>query len=798
MAIFDVGSQDGMHFLVSEFLDGQSLREVISAGPIPQRKLIVHALQIAKGLAAAHDKGIIHRDLKPENIFVLHNDHVKILDFGLAKQATPASTDSNSDDNATMTSPHRTAAGTVLGTAAYMSPEQVRGEPVDHRSDIFSFGAILYEMAAGKRAFKGDSGVEVMHSVLKAEPPDLSESGVQVPLGLQRIIQRCLEKKPEARFQSASDLAFALDSLSSTGSAGTSGSGLRALKTDQPAERKPPPTLFFAAAVIAAALIGALATWFLHNPSSIPPSFTQISSVSQYIRNARFAPDGRTVVYGAIYNAGVTELFSNRTDSAEQHSLGIHAEVLGVSSTGELAVTVNPNFDPLWTPTGRLARIPLGGGTPRELLDSVIDADWAPDGSALAVSRKVGSRWHLEYPAGKVLYETAGYISDLRFSPAGDQIAFIDHAILGDDRGLIDVIDLKGQRRALTPEFTSAQGLAWSPNGKEIWFTGQATSEPMVLRAVDLRGRMRTLIPSAVRLHLQDVAKDGTVLLTTEDFRWQTLLADTGKAPRDISAFQWQYTNAISRDGGMVLFNAYTIGPDMSYYLFIQRSNESSPVMIGEGAGTGISFDSKWVSALDPVHLDQLHIIPTGVGEAPTVHLQGMNYLASTWMPDGQHLLIVAAAPGHAPATYVQSIDTGAVQQISPDGKFVPNRVNVPVDVSPDGKFCVTTDAENHYWIQPTDGSPARDLPGILPDERPIEWHNDSAHLFVARQNGTDVEISDVNVATGEHKLFLRYSPTDRTAALAVTYIAITPDGAHYAYVVPHIYSTLFVARGVH
>lgn len=197
------------------------------------------------------------------------------------------------------------------------------------------------------------------------------------------------------------------------------------------------------------------------------------------------------------------------------------------------------------------------------------------------------------------------------------------------------------------------------------------------------------------------------------------------------------------------------------------------------------------------MHLDELHIIPTGIGDARTIHLQGLHYLAATWLPDGQHVLIVAAASDHPPSTYVQNLDTGAVQQISPDGKFVPYRVGVPVNVSPDGKYCVTTDGENDYWIQPTDAGPARDLPGILAGERVIEWHTDSVHLFVARENGTDVEISDVNAITGEHKLFTRYSPTDKTAALNVTYVAITPDGAHYAYVVPHIYSTLFVAKGI-
>ena len=214
LAIYDVGAQDGIHYLVSEFLEGQTLRERMSSTVLPQRKVTEYALQIANGLAAAHDKGIVHRDLKPENVFVTHEERVKILDFGLAKQARPSDL---AAETAAMTGPNPTAAGMVLGTVGYMSPEQVKGQPADHRSDIFSFGAILYEMISGKRAFKGESGVETMSAILKEDPPELTESGLHISPGLERIVRRCLEKSPPQRFQSAKDLAFAVDTI--TGSA---------------------------------------------------------------------------------------------------------------------------------------------------------------------------------------------------------------------------------------------------------------------------------------------------------------------------------------------------------------------------------------------------------------------------------------------------------------------------------------------------------------------------------------------------------------------------------------------------
>ena len=787
MAIYDVGSQDGMHFLVSEFLEGQTLRERLAAGPLTQRRAIDYGLQIARGLAAAHEKGIVHRDLKPENIFVLRDERVKILDFGLAKQsAIVAATDG------TMTSANRTMPGTVLGTAGYMSPEQVRGEAVDHRSDIFSFGTILYEMLAGQRAFHGDSSVEVMNSILKQDPPELAESGLNVSLGLQRIVQRCLEKRPDARFQSASDLAFALDSLSSTG---TSSAGLRALKDT----KKTHSRVLLAASLLVALAIGALAAYFLH-PAASHPAFTQISFRSAFFRHARFAPDGRTVVYDVTTDGKPTELFSTRTDTVEAQALNIPASILSVSSTGELAVSLNTVFEPKFTPTGRLARVPLGGGSTREMLDGVTDADWAPDGSALAVSRKVGGHFQLEFPPGKVLYQSDGYIADVRFSPAGDKIAFVDHDILGDDRGVVCVVDRSGNKKVLTREFSTIQGLAWPASGSEIWFTAGVNTEPSSLRAIDLRGKERVLLSSPVHLHLQDIAKDQSVLLSVEDYRDQQILSDiaTGKI-RDVSSFPFQITEALSRDGRMLLLNTYITGANSDYNLYTQQTDGSSPAMIGQGAGLGLSFDGKWAVALNPLNLQQLRIIPTGVGEGRTLAAPpGLKYLGAVWMPDGKHLLVVTAAPGHAPATYLQDVVSGTVRQVTGEGKYLATSDQVFGSVSPDGKYCIITDGENHYWVQAIEGGEPREIKGLLETDFPLEWHNDSQNLFIERGSGTDaVDIYDLNLATGQQKLWTHFSPADKNAILSLRHPVITTDGAHALYVVQRIYSTLFVAKGI-
>src|SRR5262245_32657018 len=330
-AVYDIGQDGGgAPYVVQELLEGETLRSTLAGGRLAQRKSIDYATQIAHGLAAAHEKGIVHRDLKPQNLFVTRDARVTILDFGLAKLTQAEGTVSSATNLPTET--RGTEPGVVLGTLGYMSPEQVRGKPADARSDIFSFGAILYEMLAGRRAFQGDSAADTMSAILKEDPPDLSVTNQSVSPGLERIVRHCLEKSPEQRFHSAHDLAFDLEALSTTSGSPSAVGGVKA--TRRPFVRVP------ILAAVATLVLGALLGHFLwRTPKPSEPSYRRLTFRRGNIGTARFGPDGRSVVYSASWEAQPIEIYTTRVEGPESTPLGIkNASLYSISSAGDLAI----------------------------------------------------------------------------------------------------------------------------------------------------------------------------------------------------------------------------------------------------------------------------------------------------------------------------------------------------------------------------------------------------------------------------------------------------------------------------
>ena len=378
MGIHDIGAHDGAPFLVSECLEGQTLREKLKSGPLPMRLAIEYALGMAQGLAAAHQKGIVHRDLKPENVFVIRDGRVKVLDFGLAKLVRP---EESHETVETLTSPG-TLPGMVMGTVGYMSPEQVRGETSDARSDIFSFGAVLYEMLTGKRAFKRETSAETMSAILREEPPELSGASWQGPLVLQRILLRCLEKNVERRFQSASDLAFAIESLSATSTAKS---------VPQPKSRRAWLPWVMAAALLLGSVVREMV-----RPAAAPVNplekahFTRVTDFESV--EAAISPDGRFVAFisdhDGPFDVWLSQVGTGRLINLTQGKAGpLPGPLRSVGFSGD--------GSEIWVGGGdvgmRLRLMPLTGGTPRNFLgEEAANLAWSPDGDRI-VYHKFGN-----------------------------------------------------------------------------------------------------------------------------------------------------------------------------------------------------------------------------------------------------------------------------------------------------------------------------------------------------------------------------------------------------------------------
>ena len=509
--VFDIGTHAGAPYIVSELLEGETLREKIHG--LPARKAIDYAIQIAHGLGAAHEKGIVHRDLKPENIFVAAGGRVKVLDFGLAKLMEPEIAPAGA--SLLPTTPPQTTPGMVLGTAGYMSPEQVRGREADPRSDIFAFGAILYEMLAGRRAFGGETSIDTMSAILKEDPPRIDASR-HVPPGMARIVERCLEKDPAARFKSADDLAFALEALS--------GSTTTALPVHPSHRRR-----FAAAAgtIAVVALIGLAFALGQRMGTAAPRdeiAFHTLTFEPQAIFNARFAPDGETVIFSAALEGNSPELFASRVNAIAPQPIGTRTHLLSVSSRGELAVLIDPAFIQHRLFRGTLARMPIDGA-PRPWMENVREADWSPDGSTLAIIRDDGRTDTLEYPIGTVLYQASGYLSDLRVSPDGARVAFFEHPVRYDDRGWLKVADRQSNVRTLAGEYWGQEGIAWAPDGRTIFYSaGEAGWDSFYPRAVGASGSAvsRAALPNAGGVFVHDVSPAG---------RWSWVESTTTSVP---------------------------------------------------------------------------------------------------------------------------------------------------------------------------------------------------------------------------------------------------------------------------
>jgi hypothetical protein len=722
LTVHDVGTDRGIFFVVTELLEGDTLRGRLSGGPIPVRQAIDCGIQIARGLAAAHDRGIVHRDLKPENVFLTTDGRVKILDFGLAKlmQPDPSPEQQNSVPTAAVTDRH-----VVLGTVGYMSPEQIRGPGIDPRSDLFSFGTMLYEMLTGNRPFGGATPADTITAILTQEPPNIPEHRHQIPAGLSRIIRHCLEKQPDERFQSARDVAFDLEALTSAPSGDPSAVVLSRS-----------PWVWTVVAAAAVALVTAALLWARRGQPAqqSSPTFHQLTFRDGYVMSARFAGDGHTIVYGAAWDGGPIQLFTARLDHPDSSALPLPAgDILSIASSGDLAVSLGRKYLNGWVSDGTLARAPLIGASPRELLDHVQDADWSPIGDDLAIVRRVDGRHQLEFPVGQVLHTTAGWISQAKVSRNGDPVAFFDHPVYGDDRGSVVVVDRARRLKVLSEGWSSLNGLAWSPAGDEIWFTGARTGTSRDLYAVAFSGKLRMVLRAPGSLALHDVLPDGRALLSRETLRSKIAGVVSGdSSERDLSWHDFSIGVDLSSDSRLLLLSEQGGGAGDLYDVLLRRTDGSPPAILGQGLAMALSPDSKWALSLLLTSPPELVLLPTRSGEPKRLRrgpIDAYGYAAS-WYPDGKRVLFAGRARGRHDRLYAQRIDDGDPVPVTPEGTSL-DLFSDPI--APDGTVAAVA-PDGRLWLYRPGREPSL-LAAAITGDTPLLWSRDGRSLFVLRRD---------------------------------------------------------------
>jgi Tol biopolymer transport system component/predicted Ser/Thr protein kinase len=784
VTIHDIGTHDGTLYIAMEMVEGRSLRDLLVGELLPVRRMLDIAVQMTEGLAKAHAAGIVHRDLKPENVMVSKDGFVKILDFGLAKLAeVPA----GGQSDLPTVGGRGTQPGVVLGTVGYMSPEQASGESVDFRSDQFSFGSILYEMATGKRAFQKGTGVETLSAIIREEPQPIIQVSPRTPAPLRWIVERCLSKEPDERYASTRDLARDLRSLRDHLSESSAPAEIIAAPVAAVRRRR----ALLAGAAVGAVILAAgfLAGQWAGGRSVSHPRFQRLTFRRGSILTARFAPGGESVVYGAAWEGNPPEVFTTRPGSPESRSLGLPpADVLAVSASGELAILLDRHYVLGWESRGTLARVPMAGGAPRQVLEDVQDADWSPDGKELAVVREVGDRRRLESPIGRVLYETSGWIDAPRFSPDGRWIAFVDHPQRGDSAGSIAIVDSGGRKRTLTAEHFSTMALSWSPGGNEIWCTWGES-----LRAVTLSGKERVIASSPGGWTLEDVSRDGRVLFDRRNHRREIVAAIAGTPrQRNLTWLDWSFPTALSDDGKALLFDEQNRETG-NYPIYLRQTDGSAATLLGKGGSFDLSPDGRWALAVSFPGRDELVLLPTGPGQPRSFGKAGLKYQWATFFPDGRKILATASEPGRSPRLFVQELSGGKPQPVSPEG------VSALYwhAVSPDGRSIAAIGPDGRIAIYPVQPLKPKPVAGIDPGDLLIRWTADGRGLYVWNPSEMPARVSIVDVASGHRAPWKEIFPPDPAGILGLWPILITSDGTSYAYSYRRVLGDLYVAEGL-
>jgi serine/threonine protein kinase len=810
LTVYEVAQGAGLHYIATEFVDGVTLRQHMNTQRMSLDEILKVAIQVASALQAAHAAGIAHRDIKPENIMIRSDGYIKVLDFGLAKLAekefSPATPETNP--------------GVVMGTPRYMSPEQARGLDVDLRTDIFSLGTVIYEMVTGKVPFEGLTTSDVIAALIKDEPESMRSSVPKLPLEFEQVVNKSLTKALDLRYQTiaefSSDLQRLKDEIQLNALVRTNSAGARLsldnlssqqtirtrgfTATDPQAQRKTKHILANIShkwtvgvsvgllVIVALAAIAAVVALNRRRSASIPrisQNPRPLTNRDGFISASRFAPDGRGVIYSAGFDGKPVELFFTDVEGSEARSAGIQSAALkSVSRSGKIAVLLN--FELNWSDgyNGTLAIVPSGGGKPEIVMEGVDDAAFAPDGNSLAILRSVMGEQQLEYPAGRVLHKSTGWMSYPRFSPKGDKIAFFEHP-LGDISGSIAVFDLASQKKVdISTDWRALKGLAWNPKDNEIWFGGSKVSKKLGVNAVSLSGQVRMHLYElpGINARVDDISDDGRMLIN-QGSNHSTMTILQGKSPTEAvdSKFAWSTSADVSPDGKMLLFYQWgyeASDPSDVSAVYLRRLDSPEPVKLGSGKALALSPDGNWALALQQTKpQSELVLLSTSPGDSRTLPNQGIKeYHYASFFPDGRQILFtgIEAREDAAIRSFVQDLNTGEVRPLTEEG-------TVALRVSPDGKSLITLQPDRTYYIQPLDGREPKTIPGLESGDEPIQWSNDGRAVYVIGPGEFANKIYRVNLATGNRREWKDIDPLNKVGLVGLELnpggILITPDG---------------------
>ena len=782
-AIYGVEQADGVTALILELVDGQTLGDRV----FPLREALLIARQMTDALEAAHGKDIIHRDLKPANIKVTPSGTVKVLDFGLAKALTDEARQSEG------ASAESTRAGVIMGTAAYMSPEQARGKAVDRRTDVWAFGCVLYELIARRAAFAGETASDCLVRVLESEP-DWARLPSDTPESIRRLLRRCLQKDPAARLHDIADARLEIDEA----------------LVPQPAARlrgAPRARRVWRMALLTSGLAVAVAAggYLARGMFAAPPVgvVTQLTFRHGNIGKARFAPDGQSVIYSAAWNGEPYRLYTTLVGSAQSRAMDLGpADLLALSKQGQLAISPSRPAIDGWEPHGTLAVTALAGGAPRELYSDVVGADWSRDGATMALVRRVGDGAQLEFPVGTVVHQ-APTILPPRISPDGTRVCFFGGAAYGE----VWVGERAGSARRLAGSLGRGGHCAWTPDGHEIFVESGGGDMHMTLDAIDLSGRRRTVASYTGMIQIEDVAPDGRVLIAAGALRFSVHGWREGRE-RDLTVFEATRVYHLTSDGRQTLMWDNSPGAGRNR-VFLDHMDGTPPVPLGPGAAAALLPDGKWAAVIGDGVTNQrirnkLTLLPTGAGSARTIDLpidmepyHGGAHGRTEWSrrayefsADGTRLLIpFGRAAGRPARVYVYDLPGHVMKPITPEG------VTGPAVISPDGRSVAVKDGSS-VRVYAVDDGKDRLLPGAPESGNVAAWSSDGKSLLLIEQVEDLARVFRRDVVSGARDL-VREIRLQESAGVTLFDVILSRDGQAYAYSKSIRLANLFVVEGL-